>query len=243
MKKILLLIVAPFVLLTALSAQITQEKADEIVLKRMNGETQTYVVYAKEKVQKPGATVALSAEEVIEFDYACWMYYINHAKGKTGDITGRYLVVNESNGNILEINTKNDLAPSGLGSWRIVSIENTDYSVWKSTPCDVVIEWIFYPAVNLLYIKTEPESFTGLPCGGLIHTMPSGSSFLPYSIRNDRIYPCYPPGVDIPTNMNVPNWRIMRSSENEMTLFYGSIVQGNRYTRYDFVCQTNFKGI
>jgi len=42
MKKILLMIFAPFVFFSAFSVPTTQEKADEIVSERMNQETQSY---------------------------------------------------------------------------------------------------------------------------------------------------------------------------------------------------------
>ena len=47
MKKLLSLIALPFICFLALSAQITQERADEIVLERSNQE-HPFIVYAKE---------------------------------------------------------------------------------------------------------------------------------------------------------------------------------------------------
>ena len=117
MKKILLLIIALFAFLSVLPAQnITQKKADEIVFERMWQEIPPYIIYAKMEIQEQGVTITTAADEVIELDYACWMYYTNNA-----DNVCRYLIVNESNGNLLEVNVKNDFGPSNLPEWRIVT--------------------------------------------------------------------------------------------------------------------------
>ena len=115
MRKILLLIVAPFAFLSALSAQITQKEADGIVLERLKQETQFYTVYAKANLQKEGFTITTAAGEEFELDYACWVYYFRY----NDDTQGRYLIVNESNGNLLEVNAKNDAGPDGLDKWRV----------------------------------------------------------------------------------------------------------------------------
>ena len=112
MKKIFLLII-PFVFLSTLTAQITQEKADEIVLERINQETQTYIVYAKEDVQTE-MTITTANGEILELDYSSWVYYMSYTEG------GRYLIVNESNGNVLEVNTTSDASPNDLTAWRVV---------------------------------------------------------------------------------------------------------------------------
>jgi len=77
MKKVFLLIVASFAFLSAFSATITQEKADEIVLNHMKQETRSYTLYAKADVQTK-MTVTTSAGEELELDYPCWVYYENY---------------------------------------------------------------------------------------------------------------------------------------------------------------------
>ena len=119
MNRILLLIVLPFAFLSALSAQITQKKTDEIVLERMNEETRPHTVYAKAEMQD-SAIITTSTEEVIELSYACWMYYIQY----TDTEQGFYLIVNANNGNLLEINTKNNAEPNDLAEWRKVDIKD-----------------------------------------------------------------------------------------------------------------------
>ena len=121
MKKILLLIAAPFAFFFALSAQITQKQADGIVLERLSQETQP-TVYAKNGVQAD-MTVTTSAGETLELDYACWVYYYTNA--------GRYLIVNASNGNLLEVNAKSNAEPSDLAEWREVK-EEINYPILLS---------------------------------------------------------------------------------------------------------------
>ena len=120
MKKILLIIVAPFVFFSGLSAQITQEKADEIVSEYLQQEALQYVVYAKEGVQT-NMTISGVADEMLELDYACRVYYVNFA-----DNTGCYLIVKESNGNVLKINDKGRAKPNDLAEWRELTDENSE---------------------------------------------------------------------------------------------------------------------
>jgi len=104
----------PFTFLTALPAQTTQVEADSIVLERMSGETPPYTIYAKDGVQAAGMIIETAAGEAIELDYTCWVYYYENAN--------RYLIVNESNRNLLEINAKSDAAPGNLAAWRAIAV-------------------------------------------------------------------------------------------------------------------------
>jgi len=115
MKKILLLTML-FAFVSALSAQITQERADEIVLERINQETQPYIVYAKEGVQTE-TTITTTTGEILELDYSCWVYYASDIS--VNCFCGFYLIVNESNGNLLEVKTKN-ATPEGLAEWTVL---------------------------------------------------------------------------------------------------------------------------
>jgi hypothetical protein len=101
----------------SLPAQITQEQADNIVLERLSREMLPYTVYVKEDVQT-SITITTSVGESIELDYPCRVYYVSYAGN-----AGRYLIVKESNGNLLEINTKNDAGPDNLTEWRAVAFE------------------------------------------------------------------------------------------------------------------------
>ena len=122
------------------SAQITQEQADEIVLEHLSQESASYSLFAKEDMQE-NMIITTSAGEAIELDYACWVYYISY-----GDNTGGYLIVNENNGNLLEINPKSNAVPNDLAEWRVVvpiKIPLMEFSL-ADTSCqwkNLVYEW------------------------------------------------------------------------------------------------------
>jgi hypothetical protein len=117
MKKIFLLIVASFVLITTLSAQVSQEEADIIVLKRMQSELKFFTLHAMQDIQLEGKTLTTSKGELFELGYAAWLYYVNYV----GETNGKYLFVKANNGNLLEINTTLDELPNNLIEWRLVS--------------------------------------------------------------------------------------------------------------------------
>jgi hypothetical protein len=119
MKKTFLLIAALFACLSALTAQITQGLSDKIVLNRMSCETRLYTIYAKEDVQADGITITTSNGETLELDYPCWVYYANYTDETDGNV-GHYLIINESNGSLLEVNARNDAGPEDFTEWRKV---------------------------------------------------------------------------------------------------------------------------
>ena len=125
MKKILIFLVIPFLFFSTLSAQITQEQADQIVIERMSNELQYHSIYAKEDLQT-GFEITTSLGETLELDYFCWVYYIDF----TLKSNSKYLVVKESNGNLLEINTKNNEAPENLQNWRMLKEPYTLLKTW-----------------------------------------------------------------------------------------------------------------
>jgi hypothetical protein len=120
MKKIFLLLVALFAFLTASLAQITQVESDSIVLERMQTETRQYTVSAQKRWQTKD-TIATLAGEVLELNYPCWGYYVNFVEEANSN-RNHYLVVRESDGNVLEVNTKNDAIPNDLAAWRAVKL-------------------------------------------------------------------------------------------------------------------------
>ena len=126
MRRILLLIAAPFVFLSVTTAQVTQEQADEIVLQRISQNTQVYyqyILFAKESIQTK-MSVTTAAGEEIELDYPCWVYYVSYYIDCSVDMDcvhidlGRYLIINENNGNLLEVKPRSYTTPSDLSNWR-----------------------------------------------------------------------------------------------------------------------------
>ena len=166
MKKILLSLVVPLVFMTTLSAQISQEQADQIIIERLSNEAGDFTIYAKEDMQTE-FEITTSNGEIIELDYPCWVYYVSY----TGVANGKYLVVKESNGNVLEVNTKNDAGPDDLEKWRIVG--NDDYPIkipfekysLEETSC----QWIDFDSLHegkqgLIIINNNEELENYISC-------------------------------------------------------------------------------
>jgi len=122
MKKILLIIIAPLIFLSALSAQITRKEADRIVIERMSREKPPYIIYENSSylydfwpgctLREPQLPVPRAIGAFLGLDYPCWLYFVRYSN-RVGDkaAQGRYLVVNGNNGNLLEINIKDDSVP------------------------------------------------------------------------------------------------------------------------------------
>ena len=230
MKKTIPLFIVPLISLFSLSAQITQQQADEIVIERMSNDTSDFTIYAQKNVQT-GFEVITSIGETLELDYLCWVYYIDF----TEESNSKYLIVKESNGNLLEINTKNDEGPNSLENWRIVI--PLAYSVWEcvefNDPDNIFIELRFYPSVHLLQIVTIPEQLPSYP---LFHTM-LPSCILDYYIENDEMHWIIP---EAPIDYF---WKISYSPDDVMFLKSGLTWPGNYITGYHFICKTIFNEI
>jgi len=129
--KLITLIIVQTFFLSALSAQITQVDADGIVSKRLSRETQPYTVYAKEDVQEKMLITTSAKGKQLELDYACWVYYIQYADGGQG----RYLIVKESTGNLLELDAESGAEPENLAEWKVVAIESFAEYTLTGTSC------------------------------------------------------------------------------------------------------------
>ena len=165
MKKILLLLAMPLVCMTTLSAQISQEQADQIVIEHLSNETKPYCVYAKEDVQT-GFEVTTVTSETLELSYTAWVYYVNYA----GGANGKYLIVKESNGNVLEIKAKNDEGPDNLENWRIIvedeypiDIPFEEYSL-EGTSCQWINLNYNNGNSNLIIINSTEELINYVSC-------------------------------------------------------------------------------
>jgi len=124
MRKLYLFMVAHFVIVIALTAQVTQEQADAIVLERMSQETRPYELFAKEGLQPSGTLIKISEEEIIEINYESWIYYVRYADVNFSQSS--YLIVKESNLNLIEINAKNDNEPDDLQEWNNLTVYPID---------------------------------------------------------------------------------------------------------------------
>ncbi len=124
MKKFILSIAISFLFLASLTAQITHEQADAIVLEQMNGESRAYTLYTLDGVQTE-MVINTSDGEIVELDYPCWVYFVNF----TNEISAKFWIVKENSGSLLEINVREDDAPDNLTEWReVFNIPQTDYA-------------------------------------------------------------------------------------------------------------------
>ena len=133
MKKMFLLLLALIACATSLSAQITREQADEIVLEYIQNEvTQPYLLYVNVKAPSPtGIALTTHNEESVKVKYACWAYYLNENPALSEPCQHRYLFVKADDGNLLEIITYNDLAPDNLlTQWTLVLL---GVETWEET--------------------------------------------------------------------------------------------------------------
>ena len=161
MKKILLSLVVPLVFMMTLSAQILQEQADEIVQQRLESETKPYCLYAQKEVQTE-FEITTATGEVLELGYSAWVYYVSY----TGEANGKYLIVKENNGNLLEVNTKNDADPDDLEKWRFVPIEILfeEYSL-EGTSCQWInLNYLFDDNAELIIINNNEELGNYISC-------------------------------------------------------------------------------
>ena len=162
MKKIFLTLVAPFAFLSASLAQITQTASDEIVLKRMNAETRPHTVYAK----TDGATISTTAGELLELNYASWIYYIRYDDQADEIPTSRcYFVVKESSGNLLEVNTKNDVSPD-LAVWRIVPDCPMRFLFKEYTLAGTSCQWTDFETDTVIIVNSNEELESYMSCIG-----------------------------------------------------------------------------
>ena len=114
---------------TSLSAQITREQADAVVLEHIQKEVfLPYLLYVNVNIPSvAGITLTTHNEENMKVKYACWAYYLNENPEVSESARHRYLFVKENDGNLLEVITYNDLGPADLTQWELVSLGVNDF--------------------------------------------------------------------------------------------------------------------
>ena len=125
MKKLFTLIAILCALLSTATAQINKAQADNIVLERLEKETRAYTLFATNGVQN-NFTIRTDNGEELELNL-CWVYYVKY----TANITGVYIAVNKSNGNVLEVRPSSNAVPKDIEKWRVVKKEDNV----SFTPC------------------------------------------------------------------------------------------------------------
>jgi len=159
MKKILIFLVFLLASLFSLSAQVTQEQADEIVIERMKGEASEFTIYAKDDVQT-GFEIVTTKGEILELDYPCWVYFVNF----TEPTNNKYLFVKENSGNILEMKTKHNSVPEDFEMWRVlagdeypIEIPFEGYSITATSCYWINLTYPTYPANGDLKVINSNE--------------------------------------------------------------------------------------
>ena len=123
MKKFTLSILVLIACAISLTAQITREQADAIVIKHIKKEVKPpSLLYVYN--QAPGTNeivITTHNEEKMKIKYACWAYYLNENPEISEPCRHRYFFVKENDGNLLEVITNNDLIPNNLAiQWTFV---------------------------------------------------------------------------------------------------------------------------
>ena len=168
-----------------------------------------------------------SAGEEIELDYSCWVYYIRYAEAASGS----YLIVKASNGNLLEVNVKNDAGPDDLPQWSEITAK---CSVWKSTNGVVLT---FYPSEQKVQVRTLDE----LSSTYFFFSGTWSDELLGYYVIDNKLY--FPEFGPPEHTWFKFFWIITYISENEMVLSYGNALPAIYVSQYRFICQTNFNKI
>lgn len=124
MKKIIISMSILLAWAASLSAQITREQADEIVLSHIQSATeQSGLLYSNVNApDEAGIAVTTSNGETFKAKYACWAYYLNENSGQGESSQLRYFFVKEDNGSLLEVITNNDPGPGESTTWRAMNI-------------------------------------------------------------------------------------------------------------------------
>ena len=160
MKKIYLFLIS-ILFLSISFAQVTKEQADEIIYKYLIDEElriDYLLLYTTNNLPNAEgiSTITNSNNETFSVEYPCWVYYINEWMDVNGPYFRRYLFVNKSSGDILEVKTRKDFGPSepSLENWQLM------YSAISGLP-DMNSEFgLFYfpnPVSDFLEITCEKD--------------------------------------------------------------------------------------
>ena len=152
---------------TLLTAQITREQADAVVLNYLGNEVEQQDLYVNTGTPASGDfSLTTSNGETIKAKYACWVYYL-----KESDLfQSRYLFVKAGDGNLLEVVASNDSGPSDLlTSWKTLKgsgLIGIDANAKLLYP-NPVSDWLTIPyngefARVDIYDLKGPRLFSGL---------------------------------------------------------------------------------
>ena len=123
MKRIFIAMSFLVAWMTLLSAQVTREQADAIVLNYLQNEaTRPYFLYLNVNTpREENFFITTHGGESIKVKYACRVYFFDEYSDVNGPAQRRYFLVKEDNGDLLEIITEKDFGPSGdISAWVVL---------------------------------------------------------------------------------------------------------------------------
>jgi hypothetical protein len=205
MKKFIIPMLVLTAWATSLSAQITREQADAIVLQHIKNEVSPpYLLYVNVNApSETGIAITTFQEETFKAKYACWTYYLNENPTSTEPTQHRYLFVKEDDGNLLEVITSNDRTPKDLIQWEemmpvgiietqgIASVRvypNPTTGELQVTSYKLQVTGIEIYDVFGKNVSVKFPSFGGVRGGNISH-LPNGVYFLKIQTENNFLKP------------------------------------------------------
>jgi len=203
-----------------IKAQTTQEQSYELVFERMSNDTLYYDIYFKGGLQPTGKEIITSAGEVIEINYESWIYYIFHSDANKSC----YLIINESNGNLLEIKARNDEGPDDLAEWNKIGcpVPFSVYCLTEFLYFDCNWNWAGYNYNDTVIIVNSNEE--------LKKYIPGGDPDIDFS----KYTFIWVGGINSATSHFLNTKRFLRLSSNEYKLEVTKVLCDNRFTEWIF---------
>jgi len=122
MKKMIISMLILFAWVVLLSAQITREQADAIVLEYVQDEVELpYFLSVNNNVSSDdGIVFTTHRGEIFKAKYACFVYFLDEYFDVNGPAPRRYLFVKKDTGSLLEVLTNHDYGPDNLSAWTVL---------------------------------------------------------------------------------------------------------------------------
>ena len=145
-KKKLIIFLTFFIFCTVpMTAQISQEEANEIVQAHLLNEQLDFKFYFNTNSPNDKALeIKTTQQESVKIKYACFAYFLKETDDASEPAQCRYLFVKTDSGNLLEIITTNDLGPEDITHWVTLGLDNGWVRTFLPYP-NPVDEWLNVP--------------------------------------------------------------------------------------------------